>query len=73
MFNYQRMTDSVKALPKGAQPSPGMTEVEFEAMLCEVEEEKALLKLSDKQIMALCWPHLQTPACLRCAPRYPSP
>ncbi|MBM4463561.1 MAG: hypothetical protein FJ012_09580 [Chloroflexi bacterium] len=53
MFKYQRMTDSVNVLSTRASPPPDMTQAEFDAMLQEVEKEKALLRLSDKQILAL--------------------
>jgi len=53
MFKYQSMTDSVKALSDVGSRPPGMTQAEFEAMLREVKKEKALLRLSDRQILAL--------------------
>jgi len=53
MFKYQSMTDSVKELSKRASPPPDMTQAEFDAMSEEVEKEKALIRLSDKQILVL--------------------
>jgi len=53
MFKYQSMTDDVKELSKGASPPPDMTQAEFDAMVQEVQKEKALLRLSDRQILAL--------------------
>ncbi|MFO7773907.1 MAG: tetratricopeptide repeat protein [Dehalococcoidia bacterium] len=53
MFKYQSMTDSVKALSKRASRPPDMSEAEFDAMSREVKKEKALLRLSDRQILAL--------------------
>jgi tetratricopeptide (TPR) repeat protein len=53
MFKYQSMTDSVKELSNRDSPPPDMTQDEFDAMVQEMQKEKALLRLSDRQILAL--------------------
>jgi len=53
MLKYQKMTDSVKELPGSAAPPPGMSLDEFEAMFREIDKEKALLKLTDEQVLEL--------------------
>lgn len=53
MRKYEKMTDSVKELPRTGLPPPGMTLEEFAAMFREVDKGKALLKLSDEEVLAL--------------------
>ena len=53
MSKYQRITDDVKQLRRGAQPPPGMTRAELDAMAYEVDKERDLLRLSDEQVLAL--------------------